>query len=117
MNEYVMRARERFMAMKARPATYARYKEAFLAEVTGIAAVLDPEFDVPAFSKKHCRTDPKDSEIDDKWCRAVINDVLRLPIFNEEPELGCCGDCYNSHGHCVEHGNCECHTKHGRKVT
>jgi hypothetical protein len=36
------------------------------------------------------------------------------PVLRSAAAGDCCMSCYNSHGDCVDHGNCECHT--GRKA-
>ena len=38
------------------------------------------------------------------------------PVKVPSEYQGCCGLCYNSHGHCVDRGNCVCHTEEGRTV-
>ena len=46
----------------------------------------------------------------------ALKDEPQGVVKADPMEQGCCGLCYNSHGHCVDHGNCICHTKDDRTV-
>jgi alkylated DNA repair dioxygenase AlkB len=65
----------------------------------------------PGMQETHQHRIPKSSAKCGERISLTFRGYVREEAKKEVLEGACCGDCYNSHGYCIEKGCCPCHKK------